>query len=234
MNPIIGTDQTDTCFWRRVLTVYHGFKPEDSALLDEGQIRKKFGRICRAVKRFSSIYERQLHNAESGRSEAHVRALSYQLFNTENWPKFTYWNEYMLLRDCPQFKAICDDETGPTGKRTKLRVDGTYRSGSDTRAFDLNDDVLDAPPLTMSRRQRPQGQQSAIREARTASQVSAASASAPRSSPTAALAQTLEVQMMKQLGDNLSLYEKSTNPLTKKMCYDLIIRLRSKLGWTDG
>ncbi|XP_042012068.1 translation initiation factor IF-2-like [Salvia splendens] len=30
-NPVIGTDQTDICFWRRVLTVYNGFKPEGSA-----------------------------------------------------------------------------------------------------------------------------------------------------------------------------------------------------------
>ncbi|XP_041995629.1 sister chromatid cohesion protein solo-like [Salvia splendens] len=230
-NPVIGTDQTDFCFWRRILTEYNGFKPEGSAGCDEGQIRKKFSRISRAVKRFRSIYEKQLQNAESGHSEADVRALSYQLFNTERWPKFTYWNEYMLLRDSPQFKAICDDETGPTGKRTKIVADGTYSSGSDSRAFDLNDDVRDEPPSTMSRRQRPQGQQAAIREARTASQVSRSSAAAPRPSPTAALTQTLEVQMMKQLADNLSLYEKSTDPITKMMYYDLILRLRSKLGF---
>ncbi|XP_042056089.1 rRNA 2'-O-methyltransferase fibrillarin-like [Salvia splendens] len=36
-NPVIGTDQTDICFWRRVLTVYNGFKPEGSAGRDEGQ-----------------------------------------------------------------------------------------------------------------------------------------------------------------------------------------------------
>ncbi|XP_042032321.1 uncharacterized protein LOC121779035 [Salvia splendens] len=122
MNPVIGTDQTNICFWRRVLTVYHSFKPEVSAERDEGQIQKKFGQISRAVKRFISIYERQLQNAESGRSETDVRALSYQLFNTEDWPKFTYWNEYMLIRDSPQFKAICDDETGSTGKQIKLRA----------------------------------------------------------------------------------------------------------------
>ncbi|XP_042009100.1 uncharacterized protein LOC121757653 [Salvia splendens] len=234
-NPVIGTDQTDICFWRLVLTVYNGFKPEGSVGRDEGLIRKKFGRISSAVKRFRNIYERQLQNAESGRNEGDVRALSYQLFNTESWPKFTYWNEYMLLRDSPQFKAICDDETGPTGKRTKIGADGTYSSGTDSHAFDLNDDVRDEPPSTMSRRQRPQGQQSAIREARSASQVSRASAATPHpSTPTAALTQTLEVQMMKQLQDNLSLYEKSTDPITKMMYYDLILRLRSKLGFSDG
>ena len=40
--------------------------------------------------------------------------------------------------------------------------------------------------------------------------------------------------MMKQLQDNLSLYEKSTDPETKRMYYDLILRLRSKLGWGKG
>ncbi|XP_042033720.1 uncharacterized protein LOC121780242 [Salvia splendens] len=201
-NPVIGTDQTDICFWRHVLTVYNGFKPEGSAGRDEGQIRKKFGRINRDVKRFRNIYERQLQNAESGRNEA---------------------------------DAICDDETGPTGKRTKIGADGTYSSGTDSRAFDLNDDVRDEPPSTMSRRQRPQGKQSAIREARSASQVSRASAATPHPSPpTAALTQTLEVQMMKQLQDNLSLFEKSTDPITKMMYYDVILRLRSKLGFSDG
>ncbi|XP_042018897.1 translation initiation factor IF-2-like [Salvia splendens] len=59
-NLVIGTDQTDICFWRRILTVYNSFKPEGSAGRDEGQIRKKFGRISRAVKRFRNIHERQL------------------------------------------------------------------------------------------------------------------------------------------------------------------------------
>ena len=54
------------------------------------------------------------------------------------------------------------------------------------------------------------------------------------STPRAALAHTLEVQMMKQLQENLALYEKSTEPETRRFYYDLIIRLRSKLGWSEG
>ena len=49
-----------------------------------------------------------------------------------------------------------------------------------------------------------------------------------------ALAHTLEVQMMKQIQDSLALYEKSTDPETKRFYYDLIIRLRLKLGWGEG
>lgn len=39
--------------------------------------------------------------------------------------------------------------------------------------------------------------------------------------------------MMKQLQDTLSLYEKSVDPPTKRMYHDLIVRLRSKLGWEE-
>ena len=39
--------------------------------------------------------------------------------------------------------------------------------------------------------------------------------------------------MIKELKDTLALYEKSTDPTTKMMYYDLIVRLRSLLGWED-
>ena len=39
--------------------------------------------------------------------------------------------------------------------------------------------------------------------------------------------------MMKQLQDTVALYEKSTDPPTKRMYYDLIVRLRTLLGWGD-
>ena len=39
--------------------------------------------------------------------------------------------------------------------------------------------------------------------------------------------------MIKELKDTLALYEKSTDPTTKVMYYDLIVRLRSLLGWED-
>ena len=40
--------------------------------------------------------------------------------------------------------------------------------------------------------------------------------------------------MMKQLQDTLSLYESSADPPTKRMYYDLILRLRSRLGWEEA
>ncbi|XP_047949430.1 keratin, type I cytoskeletal 10-like [Salvia hispanica] len=232
---IVGTDQTDVCFWNRVLDVYNEFKPDGSVERTASQVRKKFGRITKALKRFSGIYETQLRLAESGRTEADVRVLSYQLFNTESWPKFTYWDEYLVLRDCPKFRVLIDKDPVSGPKRTRLGVAGNYSSSSDSRAFDLNDDASEEePPSRLSRRPRPQGQRAAIRESRTGSQFSAATSTAMPAIPRAALAHTLEVQMMKQLQDNLALYEKSTDPETKRFYYDLVIRLRSKLGWSEG
>ncbi|XP_047942942.1 uncharacterized protein LOC125189747 [Salvia hispanica] len=179
---VVGTDQTDVCFWNRVLDVYNEFKPDGSVERTASQVRKKFGRITKALKRFSGIYETQLRLAESGRTEADVRALSYQLVLIDK-----------------------DPVSGP--KRTKLGVAGNYSSSSDSRAFDLNDDASEEePPSRLSRRPRPQGQRAAIRESRTGSQFSAATSTAMPSTPRAALAHTLEVQMMKQLQENLALY----------------------------
>ncbi|XP_047949078.1 uncharacterized protein LOC125194904 [Salvia hispanica] len=156
MDSIIGTDQTDVCFWKRVLEVYNGFKPDGSVERTQSQIRKKFGRITKTVKRFSGIYETQLHLAESDRTEADVRALSYQLFNTEKWPKFTYWDEYFVLRDCPKFRSLIDKEPVPGPKRTRFGVAGNYSSSSDSRAFEMNDDASeDEPPSTLSWRPCP-------------------------------------------------------------------------------
>ena len=41
-NALIGTDQTDVCFWERVLGVYNRFKPPGTVERTHGQIWKKF------------------------------------------------------------------------------------------------------------------------------------------------------------------------------------------------
>ncbi|XP_047949032.1 glycine, alanine and asparagine-rich protein-like [Salvia hispanica] len=209
---IVGTDQTDLCFWRKVLVVYNQFKPPGSVDRTPDQIRKKFGRITIALRKFIGIYENQLRTAESGRSEADVKSLSI---------------------------AICENASDSGPRRPRRSRAGNYSSSSGgSRTFDLNDEVMEEPPSSLSRRPRPLGQQSAIRAARSgsaaASQHSAAgpSASAPGSAR-ATLKNTLEVQMIKELKDTLVLYEKSTDPPTKRMYYDLIVRLRTLLGWGD-
>ncbi|XP_047949204.1 cold shock protein 2-like [Salvia hispanica] len=49
---IVGTDQTDLCFWRKVLVVYNEFKPPGSVDRTPDQIRKKFGRITTTLRKF--------------------------------------------------------------------------------------------------------------------------------------------------------------------------------------
>ncbi|XP_042008992.1 uncharacterized protein LOC121757529 [Salvia splendens] len=147
---IVGTDQINVCFWKRVLAVYNGFKPPGSAERTHDQVRKKFGKITKALKRFISIYENQMRTAESGRSEADIKALSMQLFNTEGFPKFSYWEEFLVLRDSQKFRAICEEQSAPGAKRTRLGVSGNYSSSSGSRPFDLNDDVMEEPPSSLS------------------------------------------------------------------------------------
>ncbi|XP_047961489.1 translation initiation factor IF-2-like [Salvia hispanica] len=60
---IVGTDQTDLCFWRKVLVVYNEFKPSGSVDRTPDQIRKKFGRITTTLRKFIGIYENQLRTA---------------------------------------------------------------------------------------------------------------------------------------------------------------------------
>ena len=54
---IAGTDQTDLCFWRKVLVVYNQFKPSGSVNRTPDQIRKKFGRFTTALRKFM-VYTR--------------------------------------------------------------------------------------------------------------------------------------------------------------------------------
>ena len=44
-NALIGTDQTNICFWKRVLGVYNRFKPPGTVERTHGQIWKKFSTI---------------------------------------------------------------------------------------------------------------------------------------------------------------------------------------------
>ncbi|XP_042018907.1 uncharacterized protein LOC121766709 [Salvia splendens] len=119
---IVGTDQTDVHFWKRVLAVYNEFKLPCSAELTHDQVRKKFGRITTSLKRFIGIYENQMRTAESGRSEADIKTLSMQLYNTEGNPKFAYWEEFLVLRNSPKFRAICEQEIAPGLKHTRRQL----------------------------------------------------------------------------------------------------------------
>ncbi|XP_042056056.1 harpin HrpN-like [Salvia splendens] len=87
--PMVGTDQPEGSLWRRVMMAYDEFKPDGADKRDPEQLRKKWGRILRATKRFTSIYQNNLLHAESGRSDTDVKALSMGQYNTEGWPKFT-------------------------------------------------------------------------------------------------------------------------------------------------
>ncbi|XP_042038329.1 GPI-anchored hemophore cfmA-like [Salvia splendens] len=82
-NPVVGTDQAEGSFWRRVMFAYEEFKPDGAERRDPEQLRKKWGRILRATKRFSSIYENNLRHAESGRRAADVKNLSEGQYHTE-------------------------------------------------------------------------------------------------------------------------------------------------------
>ncbi|XP_042042604.1 glutathione S-transferase T3-like [Salvia splendens] len=120
-DPVVGNDQHEGSFWRRVTDAYEELKPEGAESRDPEQIRKKWSRILRATKRFASIYENNLRHAESGRSAADVKVLSEGQFHTEGWPKFQSWEEYLVLADCPKFRSIVALETGgaPGPKRTR-------------------------------------------------------------------------------------------------------------------
>lgn len=70
-----------------------------------------------------------------------------QMFSTqEDGRKFTYWEEYLVLWDSPKFRAICEEETAPGPKRTRLGRADNYNSSSGSRHFDLNDEVEEQSP----------------------------------------------------------------------------------------
>ncbi|XP_047961830.1 uncharacterized protein LOC125206633 [Salvia hispanica] len=98
-------------FWKRVLLTYNEFKPRGAKPRDAEQIRKKFGRILTPTRKFAGIYGNNLLNAESGRNEADVKALSVSQYNALWKPKFTHWEEFLVLENCPKFKSICAEET---------------------------------------------------------------------------------------------------------------------------
>ncbi|XP_042031919.1 glutathione S-transferase T3-like [Salvia splendens] len=92
-DPVVGTDHESGSFWRRVMMAYEELKPDGAEKRDPEQIRKKFGRILRATKLFASIYENNLHHAESGRSAEDVKTLSEGQYRKTGQPKFTLWEE---------------------------------------------------------------------------------------------------------------------------------------------
>ncbi|XP_047948916.1 putative cryptochrome DASH, mitochondrial [Salvia hispanica] len=104
-DPCVGTDQTEMGFWKRVLLTYNEFKPRGAKPRDAEQLRKKFGRILTPTKKFAGIYGNNLLNAESGRNEADVKALSVSQYNALYKPRFNHWEEFLVLENYPKFKA---------------------------------------------------------------------------------------------------------------------------------
>ena len=129
-------------------------------------------RIKTAVSRFSGIHPNNPCLAESSRHKADIKALSYEMYReNEKYPKFTYWEGYLNLRDSMKFKAVCEEEVKAPPKRTRLGASGHYRSrsSSGSQSIDLNEGVEEELPAILSRRRRPPSQQSIIRDARTSS-----------------------------------------------------------------
>ncbi|XP_042051330.1 uncharacterized protein LOC121796573 [Salvia splendens] len=232
-------------FWKRVLLVYNEFKPRGAKPRDVEHIRKKWSLILRATKRFAGIYQNNLLTTESGRSEADVKDLSMSQFNTEGFPKFTSLDEYLVLKNCPKFKAICAEEWDvPGAKRTRHNRAGDYSSGSNSQSIDLNDAQTEEPSATHTRRPRPPGQQATIRNirgsagsSRLSSTASGSRISQPASrsysvgtGPHEVLKRNLDVQLMKQLQDNCRFYETATDPITKEIYYALMCRIKEQLG----
>ncbi|XP_042038443.1 glutathione S-transferase T3-like [Salvia splendens] len=177
-DPILGTDQNTLSFWKHVVAAYNDFKPRGARSRDAEQFRKKWSRILPPTRRFAGIYQNNLLHAESGRSEADVKALSVSQYNSLGYPKFTMWEEYLVLEDCPKFKAICAQEQAPALKRTRHNIVGDYNSGSGSQSFDLNEEQAEEPSSTHSRRSRPPGQRASIRRAREAGSSSRRSSAA--------------------------------------------------------
>ncbi|XP_042031186.1 glutathione S-transferase T3-like [Salvia splendens] len=185
----MGTDQTDGSFWKRIVFAYNEFKPRGAKPRDAEQLPKKWSRILSATRRFAGIYQNNVLHAESGRSEADVKALSISQYNKQGNPKFTMWDEYLVLEDCPKFKAICAQEQAPAPKRTRHNIVRDYSSGSGSQSFDLNEEQAEEPSATHSRRARPPGQHASIRRAREAGGSSrrsspASGSRAPQPAPT--------------------------------------------------
>ncbi|XP_042019097.1 glutathione S-transferase T3-like [Salvia splendens] len=99
-DPIVGTDQTKGSFWKRAVLSYNKFKRRGTKPRDAEQLPKKWSRILPATRRFAGIYQNNLLHEESGRSEAGLKALSMSQYNTQGNPKFTMWEEYLVLEDC--------------------------------------------------------------------------------------------------------------------------------------
>ncbi|XP_041999728.1 uncharacterized protein LOC121749205 [Salvia splendens] len=227
------------------MLVYNEYKPRGAKPRDAEQIRKKWSRILRATKRFVGIYQNNLLTAESGRSEADVKDMSMSQFNTEGFPKFTSWEEYLVLENYPKFKAIFADERDDLGaKRTRHNRAGDYSSGSGSQSIDLNDGQTEEPSATHTRRPRPPGQHATIRNARGSARssrlwsvASGSRISQPASrsysvgtGPHEVLNRNLDVQLMKQLQDNCCFYEAATDPITKELYYALMCRIKEQLG----
>ncbi|XP_042008913.1 glutathione S-transferase T3-like [Salvia splendens] len=102
-DPIVGTDQNALSFWKRIVAAYNEFKPRGAKSRDAEQLHKKWSRILPPTQRFAGIYQNNLLHAESGRSEADVKTLSMSQYNALGYPKFTMWEEYLVLEDCPKF-----------------------------------------------------------------------------------------------------------------------------------
>ncbi|XP_042003636.1 glutathione S-transferase T2-like [Salvia splendens] len=246
-DPVVGTDQTEFSFWKRVVQAYNEFKPRDALPRDGEQLRKKWSRILPATRRFAGIYQNNLLHAESGRSEADVKELSMEQYHTLGHPKFTMWEEFQVLQDCPKFKAICAQEQGPATKRTRHNIFGDYSSGTGSQSFDMNEEQAAEPSATHSRRARPPGQRASIRRARKAGgssrRSSAASGScAPQPAPLPAsrapfasevLRDNVYAQLAHELNDACSKYEVATDPYIKNIYSDLIRQIQRRLRLAD-
>jgi len=142
-DPIVGTCQTSETFWKRKVTHFATYAPEDAPERNEKSLRCKWASIAHDVSKFVGAYAAAAAVQASGTNSDDVMSKALQLY-VDGHPKgqaFGYVQCWELLRDIPKWddlrragasditvnadgddKAIEEGQERPIGRKAAKRM----------------------------------------------------------------------------------------------------------------
>ncbi|XP_047961465.1 uncharacterized protein LOC125206222 [Salvia hispanica] len=88
-DPVVGNQQTNKCFWKKVTEVYNARRPKNTFARNVKMLRSHY-RCDKDVKIFCAIFKAEEENYQSGASGADILRAALQVFKDDVYKDFKF------------------------------------------------------------------------------------------------------------------------------------------------
>ena len=158
-DPVVGNQQTNKCFWKKVTEVYNARRPKNTFARNVKMLRSHWDRCDKDVKKFCAIYRAEEANYQSGASGADILRAALRVFKDDVGKDFKLVDVWSQVHHLERWAGGVESGS----KRTKRTARGHYSSsdGGEGNTSREGTPTDDAGGSSSGARRRPQGTKAA-------------------------------------------------------------------------